>query len=62
VSFTFVHGIPAPGGRLTGMRKLLVLGLLAMLSSVALAAPSTQGQANGERGGTPRAQQIRSKG
>jgi hypothetical protein len=44
------------------MRKLLVLGLLAMLSSVALAAPSTQGQANGERGGTPRAQQIRSKG
>jgi len=43
-------------------RKLMVVGLLAMLSSVALAAPSENGQLNGERGGTPRAQLIRNKG
>ena len=42
-------------------RKLVVVGLLAMVSSVALAAPSAQGLANGERGGTPRAQDIRHK-
>lgn len=43
-------------------RKLVVVTCLAMLSSVAFAAPSEQGLLNGERGGTPRAQLIRHSG
>lgn len=44
------------------IRKLIVVACLSALSSVALAAPSSQGQLNGERGGTPRAQLIRHSG
>jgi hypothetical protein len=50
-------------GRLTDMmiRKAIVVACLLAVSSLAFAAPSEQGQANGERGGTPRAQTIREK-
>jgi len=42
-------------------KKLFIAAVVAMLSSAAFAAPSEQGQLNGERGGTPRAQNIRHK-
>jgi hypothetical protein len=43
------------------VNKAVIVALLVAISSVAFAAPSEQGQQNGERGGTPRAESIRNK-